>query len=62
MEFIQVEGLIEASLRTTVTRSLQELSNAVNADTKTGSPMFNTMTMLDKESSSVKLAPSIQVC
>ncbi|KAI5057584.1 hypothetical protein GOP47_0027599 [Adiantum capillus-veneris] len=56
----KVEGSIEAALRATVTRSLQELSNAVNADSKTASSMFNTITVLEKASSSVKLVPSIQ--
>nr|AML30862.1 axonemal inner arm dynein heavy chain 6 [Marsilea vestita] len=56
----KVEASIEASLRATVTKSLQELSNAVNTDTKTGSPMFSAITVLDKESSSVMLVPSIQ--
>ncbi|MCO5578650.1 hypothetical protein L7F22_032494 [Adiantum nelumboides] len=58
----RVEGSMEAALRATVTRSLQELSNAVNADSKTASSMFNTITVLEKASSSVKLVPSIQVC
>ncbi|KAJ7527535.1 hypothetical protein O6H91_16G059900 [Diphasiastrum complanatum] len=56
----KVEAALESALRSSVTRSLQELLNSLNADAKLVAPMFTTIFLLDKSSGRVKLTPSIQ--
>ncbi|EFJ08553.1 hypothetical protein SELMODRAFT_185288 [Selaginella moellendorffii] len=56
----KVEVFMENSLRNCVTKSLNELSNALNADTKSSTPMFNAIGVLDKGTGRVKLMPSVQ--
>lgn len=53
---------MERALRSSVTRSLQELSRALSTEAKMLNPVFNTLASLDKASGHVKISPSLQVC
>ncbi|CAM6114547.1 unnamed protein product [Calypogeia fissa] len=56
----KVEVEMERALRSSVMRSLQELSRALSTEAKMLNPVFNTLASLDKASGHVKISPSIQ--
>lgn len=52
---------MENALRKSIEQSLTKLAKAISPDTKTISPLFKTLALLDKATNHVKLTPSLQV-